>query len=124
MFNYEDNAKTLDSLIGKVGVIKIDVEGAEVEVIETLVPVIRRDLPIITVEILPVYSAENIRRIERQTRLQGILRSCGYTLYRIVGKNTATLKLVQINDIEVHSDLELCDYVALPADKIGIAAIL
>lgn len=122
MFNYRDNVEAFDALIGKVGLVKIDVEGAELEVIETLMPVIIRDLPIITVEILPTYSTANTRKIERQTRLQSLFKSCGYTLHRIVGKNTATLSLVRIDTIEVHGDLELCDYVALPADKAGIAA--
>lgn len=60
-----------EKLIGKnnVSLIKIDVEGYEFEVIMSLSNLIQKMRPFIILEILPVYTQENIMRLENQTKM-------------------------------------------------------
>jgi FkbM family methyltransferase len=53
-------------LPSKVGsILKVDVEGAELEVIEGLKSWINETRPIIIIEVLPVYTVENKFRLQR-----------------------------------------------------------
>ena len=93
-------------------------EGGELEVIESLKPTLHRDLPIVILEVLPVYSADNRPRLERQELLEKILREATYELYRIEkGPRNEWLGLRQISEIGIHSDLDACDYVATAASE-------
>lgn len=104
----------------RVGVIKIDVEGAELEVVKSLSDLIKRNRPIIIIELLPVYSVENDFRKKRQDELEKIFADENYAIFRV--KKTGEGKyggLVRINKIGIHSDLTQCDYVVMPKDKIS-----
>lgn len=90
--------------------VKIDVEGAELEVLEALFQLEHN--PIITCEILPVYEAKNTERIRRQTAIENLLKSRNYAIYRIEKGGKMTLK--KITEFGIHSDLAQCDYVFLP----------
>lgn len=64
----------LEQIKDKVGlldfsILKIDVEGAELEVLKSFRCSIEKAKPIILIEILPVYDMENTSRLERQRGL-------------------------------------------------------
>jgi FkbM family methyltransferase len=104
--------------MGDVAVLKIDVEGAELEVIQSFLDVIRASRPIILMEILPVYDRQHAARKDRQESLEQILRENRYRLLRIEKNGCGSLQgLVPIENIGIHSDLSKCDYVCAPAEK-------
>lgn len=99
-----------------VGIIKIDVEGAELEVIANLQEVIRKDKPIIICEILPVYTSQNEFRLNRQKKLLQIISELDYHIYRI-GLDGS---FVKIDTIEVHDQLDECNYLFLHSGQIKL----
>ena len=109
-YNYDG----LNLSLNGVGILKIDVEGAELEVIQSLLPVIQKDKPIILIEILPIYSEGNSFRKKRQSKLEGILQNLNYIFYRIEKKRNGSLsKINKIKSIEVHDDLSKSDYIII-----------
>ena len=86
-------------------VIKIDVEGAELEVIESLKGYIHKFQPIILMEILPSYTEGNQVRIGRQHTISAMFDELGYQIYRIIkspSNNFSHLLTIKNNEIEVH----------------------
>jgi hypothetical protein len=102
----------------KVGVLKIDVEGAELEVLESFTEVIKRDSPLIMVEILPAYDIKNSNRIVRQNKIRELLINNHYSIFRILKKNDEFKDIQNIPAFEIHSDLNLCDYILVPDEKV------
>lgn len=106
------------SFSNPVSFIKIDVEGAELEVIQGLKDVIAQDRPIVSTEILPAYNSENTGRIERQNRIFETFRAQGFHCFRLAaGHRNTDPSLEPINAIEIHSDLNACDYLWVPEEK-------
>ena len=102
-----------------VGIVKIDVEGAELEVVKSLLDLIRRDKPIILIELLPVYSNDNTFRKDRQDELEQIFADIDYAILRVEKTASNTYAgLNRIDEIEIHSDLSRCDYVILPSAQL------
>ena len=97
----------------KIGVIKIDVEGGELEVINGMLSFIQRDRPLIICEILPVYNAGNVFRLTRQEQLEAILESASYKIARIDNCGG----VAEINLIGVNSDIDLVNYLLFPEEK-------
>lgn len=107
---------TIDNISDSIGIdnvkaIKIDVEGAELEVIESLKSLISKNQPVILIEILPVYSVKNTFRIERQQKIETILNELDYVIYRVIKKDNKFDVLQQLESIGIHQDLDACDYV-------------
>jgi FkbM family methyltransferase len=98
------------------GIIKIDVEGAELQVMETLLPVIIRDRPLILIEILPSYSEEFTDRLARQERIERIVRDLDYSLIRIGHRDGSFEHFEPLETIGIHGDLNLCDYILSPRE--------
>jgi FkbM family methyltransferase len=99
------------------GIVKVDVEGAELDAVKSLTALLDRDSPILIIEILPVHRADNKDRIDRQNKLLALLMSRRYEMFRVrKSADDLYLGMDRINSIEVHSDLSLCDYVFRPAD--------
>lgn len=94
-------------------VVKIDVEGAELNVLLGLDKWIKMHQPIILVEILPVYSSENVDRLERQKRIEELLMLLNYNMSRI--KKSEGVHLQPLNSIGIHCSIDDCDYVLYPA---------
>lgn len=99
-----------------VSVVKIDVEGAELECLMALEQIIQHHKPILIVEILPVYSEDNRIRLERQQAIEALLSSMSYVMYRVAKyRDNSFTKLIKIETIGIHSNLQACDYVFAPS---------
>src|SRR5262249_28647560 len=102
-----------------VSVIKIDVEGAELEVVRGLAHTISTCRPSIICEVLPTYSGADGRRTFREPRigaLLDILHRLDYQLFRLMPSGEA----ISLATIEPHSDASLVNYAFLPADAAGV----
>jgi len=110
--------EVLDGSVQKaVGLIKVDVEGAELEVLKGLEKVLLFSKPNLVVEILPVYtlaSENGIKRKQRQDELLAYLKKLGYNLFLI---NEQDASLIQLNDIEVHGDMGRTNYLFVHNEK-------
>jgi FkbM family methyltransferase len=96
-----------------ISIIKIDVEGGEVEVIRGLRSSISKYQPYILCEILPVRDIGTELgsfRKERQDALEKILREENYKIYRILHNG----EIIPLEQFEIHSDLSLCEYMFVP----------
>ena len=113
-FRFESLTKLLG--FNSIAIIKIDVEGAEMEVINSLLEQIRAYRPIMLLEILPVRTEENVLRMERQRELENIINKINYTLYRVGKNGRAFSSLIRIDTIGIHSDINQCDYVLAPEE--------
>jgi FkbM family methyltransferase len=89
-------------------ILKIDVEGAEMEVLLGLCEWITTYSPLILLEILPVYSPENQSRLERQTKIEEMLKAWNYEIGRIKKNGPGGLEFIE--KIGIHSKIEDCDY--------------
>ena len=105
------------SIPDQIAVVKIDVEGGELSVIEGLLELIRKKRPFLVVEILP---ASNSERMERQNAIERHLASLDYRLYRIrrTPDDERFEGFVPIETIGEHRDLESCDYVFSPTETV------
>ena len=101
-----------------IGIIKVDVEGAELEVIRGFKCKIKSDRPVILIEILPVYNSENLLRISRQENIQKILIELDYKILRVIKVDNRFNKVQEILEFGVHSDLNLCEYVLTPSEQL------
>jgi FkbM family methyltransferase len=89
-------------------ILKIDVEGAEMEVLFGLKEWINVYHPLILVEILPVYNAENMARLNRQHKIEELLRNVHYKIARLKKKDEVHLEIIP--EFGIHSLIEDCDY--------------
>jgi FkbM family methyltransferase len=97
----------------RIGVLKIDVEGGELEVVRTLEPLIARDRPAVVVELLPTYGGGPDgpgSRQQRQDELLAILERLDYATIRLHRDGTREL----LDTIEPHSRLDWVDYLFVP----------
>ncbi len=105
---------------GNMGCIKIDVEGAELEVIQGLRDILIKEQPILLIEILPVYENKNIERIIRQQEIEQIIFSVNYRIFRIHKKNEKEIEKIELIDtIGIHSKMEWCDYIMCHESKLS-----
>ena len=112
----------LDSLKNKINldsisILKIDVEGAELEVLNSFKKEIEEKKPIILIEILPVYNAQNVRRIERQNKIQNMLKDFDYSIFRVIKQDDILLDLQEISEIGIHGNMNDSEYVMVPKVK-------
>jgi FkbM family methyltransferase len=101
-----------------IGVIKIDVEGSELEVTRGLIPVLERDQPMIVCEVLPVYEAASRTgafRLGRQRELERILLERAYRLFRV----EYPAQIRGVAEFGVHGDLAMTNYVFAPSCKLS-----
>jgi FkbM family methyltransferase len=91
-----------------MSILKIDVEGAELDVLLGLDQWIITHQPVILMEILPVYVAEHYDRLDRQQKIEELMRGWHYKISRIKKKNPVSLE--KITEVGIHSNIEDCDY--------------
>ncbi len=102
----------------KVGVLKVDVEGGELDVFRAMTPVLRKHQPLIISELLPIYDTTTEQgsfRKERQDALTEILHDLGYCIIRLHLDGSRE----RLEEIEVHSDIALTNYLFVPVDRAG-----
>jgi FkbM family methyltransferase len=106
-----------------IAVIKIDVEGGELEVIEGLSNTIQKHQPFIVFEVLNFYLRVTNEALPEKTvsfrkarieRMEGMLRRFGYHIYRI-GPGGA--KIVTKIQPESTADLTESNYIAVPSES-------
>ncbi len=95
------------------GIVKIDVEGAEWEVISGLTELLEQQRPFIICEILPVYTSDNTFRLERQEKIMQLLKKLNYVIFRI----GLQAELTPLQTIEVHGNLAYSNYVFAPQER-------
>lgn len=100
--------------ITKINFIKIDVEGAELEVVKGLQHTLIKYKPVIIMEILPVYNVDRPNgkmRKERQDQLLNIIADLDYTLFLI---KEDEVKLKRLNEIPIHGNMGTTNYLLIP----------
>lgn len=100
----------------KVGVLKVDVEGGELDVFRAMTPVLRKHQPLIISELLPIYDTTTEQgsfRKERQDVLTEILHDLGYCIIRLHLDGSRE----RLEEIEVHSEIALTNYLFAPVDR-------
>lgn len=118
IFSYEDILTAIT--ISNPDIVKIDVEGSELEVLKGLQGLLMKKRPIVLIEILPVYDKSNTMRWSRQKKIEKIFSSAHLQLFRIIKHNDRFVGFKSIinNDIGIHSNLEWSDYVAVSVEII------
>lgn len=110
----------------RAGLVKIDVEGGELEVLRGLSGLLETDRPWLVMEVLPAYSEENLERVARQKAVEDILAGAGYRILRIA--KTAAGGLAGVEPIEsfgIHGRVDLSDYLCVPdGDAATVAGLL
>jgi FkbM family methyltransferase len=109
----DDALAALD--VGRVGIIKIDVEGAELEVVRGLQRTLDAQRPHVICEILGTGAEGGARWAFRQPRaeaLLSIMRGFGYRLFRLLPDGGG----VALETIEPHADAALTNYAFVRAD--------
>lgn len=105
------------SISEDIAFIKIDVEGAELEVLQGLYEILKQYRPFILIEILPVYDLSNTNRLIRQQEIERLLSELEYKILRVLKKGESEVKgFEMITEIGVHGDLNNCDYVLFPKE--------
>lgn len=102
--------EVLEFFQNKVAVIKIDVEGGELEVLKGLYPMIQKDYPFIICEVLPVYHVSNQLRLSRQMEFERILGDLNYEKFRI----DADCRLFYCKEIGIHDSIQDVNYLFCP----------
>lgn len=107
--------EVLESIgVREVSIVKIDVEGGELDVMQGLERTLRRAHPFVVCEVLPVFDAETELgrfRAPRQAALRDLLGDLGYAIFRIYVDGTVEA----LSDFGgVHSDMTLSNYIFVP----------
>jgi FkbM family methyltransferase len=104
---------------GPISIIKIDVEGGELEVLQGLEATIQAHRPIIFCEILPIYDPRSELGRSRRSRtdtVEALLRSRDYQIIRLLHDG----RMQDLNGVETHGNRQLCEYVFHPAEAAQI----
>jgi len=115
-----------DLMIDAVALLKVDVEGAELEVLEGLRRTLTRDRPTVIFEALPtghhLYPAvipitnaeERQQRRRRLQALEALLRELGLIIAHIERDGTSTPVPHLVDAVDAIRDIDLVNFVALP----------
>jgi len=103
----------------EIGFVKVDVEGGEKEVLQSIQPVLEKSRPIVMLEVLPIWSAENRERLERQKAVEAQFRHLDYAICRIEKSEDDHCRgLRRVLEIGVHDQLSWSDYLAVPSERL------
>lgn len=99
----------------KIGLIKIDVEGFELDVLKGLLNSIKFNRPFVLCEILPNYNNRDSERYARQLELESLLKSNDYSIGRIEEKSA---KCILLNSIDIFDSMEESNYIFIPNERL------
>ena len=110
VFTYSE----VDNLVEeRIALLKIDVEGTELEVVRGMAAAIQRDEPIVAIELIPDESL-----IERHEETVILLQSLNYSLFSIEKRRDESWAgLKPMRSYVLPDDLSLSDYLAIPRSK-------
>lgn len=115
VFSFSDISKNIN--LSDLAIVKIDVEGAELEVLKSLEPLLIKDRPFLLMEILPVYNENNKFRLERQIEIEHILSQNSYKTFQINKDKKGNFRGFKfLEKIGVHSDIKQSDYLFCPSE--------
>ena len=112
LMSFEEATKGV--LAEQVGIIKVDVEGAEESVLETLAPTLARTRAPVMLEILPEPDAP--ANEAKNQRLAALTARVDYRMYRVMKQREEYTGLQLISDIGANLDVDGWDYALLPAE--------
>ena len=120
-----------DEIIGelqlsRIACVNIDVEGAELEVMEGLEATFRSHTPFLVFEVLNHYLVVTQEELDDATkqfrnarikRMEALLRRCGYDIFNVLPDET----LREVEEIIpiVSGDLRITNYIAVHRDRRG-----
>jgi len=115
------NLKTIKESVDfdQLAILKIDVEGAEYEVLAEFENEIARNKPFILIEILPVYNAEMKDRLERQQKIESLISKLDYLMFKIEYQAGKLSAIRSIDQIGINSDINQCDYLFIHISKMN-----
>ncbi|MBT1702832.1 FkbM family methyltransferase [Chryseosolibacter indicus] len=130
------NASVFDHLISTeeikdLKIVKIDVEGAELNVLEGMRKTINMLRPVIVCEVLHAHSKNELEIIHtRNENIEALLNSMRYNIYRICksisNDEVRNLQRIEHFDNRVYdkSSAQLCDYMFIPEERDVIVGTL
>ncbi|RYE25061.1 MAG: FkbM family methyltransferase [Sphingobacteriales bacterium] len=118
LFNFD---RLRPAFIKKIAAIKIDVEGAELEVISGMVETLKTVRPTVICEVLDSHNQQSLANSQqRATRLATLVKECGYRIYRILHPNATRIHLEPIDTIQLRvwndESYNLNDYIFAPQE--------
>jgi len=103
-----------------IGIIKIDVEGSELEVLSGAKETISTHRPSLIIEILPAYSEANVNRINRQKQIESLFNDLNYNIFMIEKDNNNHFKgFTRLYSFRVNGNISQCDYLLVPEEKVS-----
>lgn len=106
-----------DLKIEAIAALKIDVEGAELEVLQGSVSSLEKHRPLVVLEMLPIYNEENHERYGRQKEILELSQKLNYFLMQIEKTDDNGIKsLQQIESVQIHGAEKSSDYVLVPSE--------
>lgn len=101
--------------VQSVCILKIDIEGGELEVLIGLQNTIKKMRPFILCEILPVYDESSMIGKMRRKRVDRIVEIVSEAQYKIV-QLLHDGKVVSLETIVSHANPKLCEYLFVPEE--------
>lgn len=106
--------------IGTIGLIKIDVEGAELDVLTGLKETLKKQKPPVICEVLDCHSRSSEASMQaRADKLGSLMREIGYSIYRIRHEGKITYEKIDAIKLKLWTpeSFDLNDYLFLPVEK-------
>ncbi|WP_284260786.1 FkbM family methyltransferase [Roseicyclus amphidinii] len=107
--------------VERVGIVKIDVEGFEADVLEALEMVLARDRPFVIIEVLPVM--ESTSRMHATTRISALLARLGYISFEIVKDEHGNLRdFREVACMGAQKEVQSSDFLLSPVSTLPITS--
>lgn len=104
--------------IGAFDLVKIDVEGAELDVMLSMEQQVTKYRPFIIAEILSAYSTKNEVRLQRQQKIIEFTARNNYRIFRLIESKAGGIEyFMSIEEFDPKFDKNQCNYVFIPAES-------